>query len=360
MERPQLHGSKLFSPAFARGEPADFLALRRYPEKLPDHWWSYLISSGESVPADDAGWWRNSLLAHPDRLSQAKGSHLIAIKNAALSLSPQSASQSSPQADSAVCNASEWVRHLRENYSPFDPRKSEWTALEIVRTVVTPEQDIFSGPDTLNHIHPANVWIPRSWQDEFESTPSWEEWRNHARDHPAYLRASEADIEDYRFAAPVEGASSDNWSRQLVGLGRLLLGLLKSDFDGPRIWNLRGNERAVPFARRATYEEVAISSLTLRILEGALSARSAENWQFRFLHSLFGEDQPLSPNDMKFDAPPLFDPEMVIERIREAQCVLEENQIAVSRNQPRQLIPFRLADFAVGATPERQGEADAE
>ena len=35
-----------------------------------------------------------------------------------------------------------------------------------------------------------------------------------------------------------------------------------------------------------------------------------------------------------------------------AQEVLECNQLAVAMNQPRQLIPFRLSDFAIGSDGE--------
>jgi len=35
--------------------------------------------------------------------------------------------------------------------------------------------------------------------------------------------------------------------------------------------------------------------------------------------------------------------------------VLVENQLAVAMNQPRQLIPFRLSDFAAGPGDEGKG-----
>ena len=70
----------------------------------------------------------------------------------------------------------------------------------------------------------------------------------------------------------------------------------------------------------------------------------------------FGWTNGVNTNDTEFDPPSLIDPNELLSAILMAQNVLEENQLAVAMNQPRQLIPFRLNDFAAG--PNVAAEAD--
>ena len=53
-------------------------------------------------------------------------------------------------------------------------------------------------------------------------------------------------------------------------------------------------------------------------------------------------------NDVTFDPPMLWGADELLKAIESAQQVLEDNQLAVAMNQPRQLIPFRLKDLATG------------
>lgn len=62
---------------------------------------------------------------------------------------------------------------------------------------------------------------------------------------------------------------------------------------------------------------------------------------------LFGLFDGMAANDTAFDPPPLLETNSLLEAIEQAQAVLRENQLAVIMNQPRQLIPFRLKDFAI-------------
>jgi hypothetical protein len=349
--------SKLLLPLLDRRVKSDALALRRYPEYLPEDWWQHLASNSAAAPDDDAGWWRDSLATNILRLPEAEKSACVAIRKAAAALNP-SREPTNRESGTPVMNAFAWIQFTDEECDAFDPRRSEWTALEIVRSIVSKVTQIGVSRDSLRYIHPANVFIPERWRSHYNnSMPSWEDWRNLVRDHPAFLAREPSDMEDYRYVSSEE-ADIDNWRRQLVGVGRLLLGLLSGQFDGPRIWNIRGNERAYPLARGAAYEALAISSNTLLLLESCLSARSAENWQLLERPGLFGQQQAVDANDLEYDAPILRDPQDVLGAIDRAKSILEGNQIAVSRNQPRQLIPFRLIDFSKGGSNQEQDQAD--
>lgn len=358
---PSAARTQLFLPALNIRELYDVLAMRRYPELLPNEWWRGYLLPEAFVPADDAGWWRDAIEARPEWKPEAQSSSHEAIRLAAISLNQISTVVSSQSSQMSSRTVLDWIQHIQQ-LSPFDPRRSEWTALEILRgLLVNIKEDPLAGSEVLDSLHPANVLIPGSWFEKLlASTPSWETWRTHAGRELSRIRSSESRIADYRFSVSIADSGADDWLGQRVGIGRLLLGLLQLDFGGPRIWNIRGNEHAHPLARRAAYEKLTISSQTLLILEGCLSARSMENFQLAERPGLFGEDQPPTLRDTDFDAPPLNDPDAVIENIKQAQTELVRNQIAVSGNQPRQLIPFRIEDFALGEPSAHQGDGDAE
>ena len=55
-----------------------------------------------------------------------------------------------------------WTRLVSKEVSPFDPRRSEWTALEIVRQIISPIIEEFGAEQTrLDRLHPNNVLVPR-------------------------------------------------------------------------------------------------------------------------------------------------------------------------------------------------------
>lgn len=357
--KPSAARSEMFVSHLVAHEPYDVLAMRRYPELLPHDWWQgYLSMPSGSIPFDDAGWWRDVLSGRSNWREDAKTSHHEAIRSAANSLSIAVDEDPSRQVNSSTLL--DWLQHV-SGLSKFDPRRSEWTALQILKGVLeTSNGDLFASSDYLDRLHPANVLIPKSWFENFPVTPSWESWREVARAQKAKIRDQESSVADYRFAPSTADTKTDSWLGQRVGLGRILLGLLQLDFNGPRIWNIRGNEHAYPLARRSAYERLSISSQTLLILEGCLSARSKENFQLTAQPGLFGTDHPLKLFDIDFDAPQLDGPDAVVESIIRAQTALVLNQIAVSGNQPRQLIPFRIEDFAVGEFSTHQGDGDAE
>ena len=123
---------------------------------------------------------------------------------------------------------------------------------------------------------------------------------------------------------------------------------------------MRGNELIYPLPRARWFESLAISSPTTLILEGCLGARPAETRAIFREPSLFGWRDGEIPNDAAFDPPLFYSSTDLLEQIRRAQNILESNQLAVARNQPRQLIPFRLGDFAAGAEDGRDDEGSSD
>ena len=83
------------------------------------------------------------------------------------------------------------------------------------------------------------------------------------------------------------------------------------------------------------------------LVEGCLSGRSAETRAIHRIADLFGWKDGMDINDVTFDPPMLLGADELLKAIESAQQVLEDNQLAVTMNQPRQLIisSERLRDW---------------
>lgn len=355
-ERPSLAWRR-FDAILSFSSRLDFCAARRYPKNFSDHSWNQLLRYKMSFPVTDSGWIAEVISGHIARIEAAKESRKIAFSRAVRSIE-------APSKDRITL--SEWTAVVSKKCSSFDPRRSEWTALEVIRQIVSPiVEDLAVNQATLNHLHPGNILVPLRWAEGLTNSDSpavvsWEEWRELARERQEFdiqIRKERTCVYDYRYYTRGYGeATLVKWEHILIGLGRLLLGQLRLDHNAPSIWNIRGNEQVVPLPRQKWFQSLAISSPTLLLVEGCLSARSAETRAIGKYPLLFGWQEGINANDTDLDPPLLHDPNEFLENIKKAQFVLEKNQLSVIMNQPRQLIPFRLEHFAVG--PDIESEED--
>lgn len=344
-----------YKQLFSLSYSSDALAARRYPENFADEWWEHILNSPEPLPETDSGWLRQVMEGHIIRATEARSSKRLAFLRAARSL------EKPPKGWMTLMT---WTRWVSQECSPFDPRRSEWTALEIVRQLVSPALDVDVDQSVLDRLHPSNILVPEFWKTRFpfdraRAGVSWEAWREaiQKQDNQAIkLRDTANSVLDYRYSTSVLGARSlDDWDRRLIGFGRILLGLLREDHQAPRIWNIRGNEQIFFLPRGQIFQSLAISSSTLVLLEGCLSSRSAETRAIAQWPSMFGWSDGREANDSEFDPPLLLGANELLSAIENAQQVLREHQLAVAFNHPRQLIPFRIRDFAVGSNDENEG-----
>lgn len=355
------------APHFNFDHPPDLQAARRYPECLPERGWAQLLAAADPLPENDSAWLREVIGSDDGRRSAAKATGKIAFKRAARSLDV---------VPKPWITIAEWTDSIHA-CNPFDPRRGEWTALEIAAQLL--EEATLTGGDEamLDRLHPNNVLLPRKWITDFPcqrdtTALTWEVWRHFAQEtgnandrFRVRLRDAPSSLVDYRYTIKSKaGIPIADAERRLVSVGRLLLGLLRNNHAGPRIWNLRGNELIFRLPRARWFEALAISSPTTLILEACLGARPAETRAITREPGLFGWREGEHPNDATFDPPLFYGSTDLLEGIRNAQRILEDNQLSVARNQPRQLIPFRIADFAAGADTAsangRQGGNDGE
>ena len=339
----------LFEHCFTYSKVFDHLAARRYPEVLPDRGWRYFLQSEKTLKETDSGWLREAMNDHPKRITDARLSTRKAFTRAARSYD-------SP--GNGWMTLSKWTEFVSTKCSPFDPRRSEWTALEIVRQIVFPiVNNLDVTEKRLDNLHPNNILIAEPWESDFHvdqnrAGVSWEKWCSYVGSTPGgsgaiKLRNSATSVMDYRYFFNTHtGRELDEWDRRLASFGRLLLGLLRFNHESPRLWNLHGNEQIIALPRTQRVRSLAISTPTLLLMEGCLSGRSAETRAISRRPELFGWKDGVDINDVEFDPPALLGTDKLLEAIETAQQVLRDNQLAVAMNQPRQLIPFRLKDFS--------------
>ena len=344
------------APFFNFDLRSDQQAARRYPEFLSEAGWLQLLAAANPSPENDSGWLREVIGGDENRRATAQKSGKNAFTRAARSLQP---------APLHWITIDDWTEGVHA-CSPFDPRRGEWTALEIIGQLL--EEATSAGRDEaiLDRIHASNVLLPQRWITEFScqrdlTELSWEAWRSlvkGSRDgRRVRLRDTRSSLVDYRYSIRSKmGIPIPDAERRLFAVGRLLLGLLRNNHAAPRIWNLRGNELVFRLPRAHWFKSLAISSPTTLIVEACLGARSAETRAITRSPIMFGWRDGERPNDVAFDPPLFYSSTDLLEGVRNAQRVLEDNQLAVARNQPRQLIPFRLVDFAIGAEGENDGE----
>ena len=308
-----------------------------------------MLQSDKAIKETDSGWLREAINNNQKRITAARLSKKKAFIRAA---------RSYDSLGNGWITLSEWTDFISTECSPFDPRRSEWTALEIIRQLVYPIVGTLAVTEKrLDRLHPNNILIAESWKTLHQDSAciSWEQWRLHMgisqkRTSATRLRDSATSVIDYRYFTNTQNAQGlDAWGRRLVSVGRLLLGLLRFNHGSPSLWNLRGNEQIIELPRAQILRSLAISTPTLLLLNGCLSGRSAETRAILQKPGLFGWKDGIEINDADFDPPLLIGPNELLDTITNAQRVLKENQLAIAMNQPRQLIPFRLKDFAAGA-----------
>jgi hypothetical protein len=247
----------------------------------------------------------------------------------------------------------EWCDYLQqligEHFS--DPRNGEWTALEFVRQISL----LLSGKQTLQvnyiknarrsrnnlpFVHPANFRIPAEWLQG--STLQWEKWQKlvcpeNTNTKISYVPKSER-INDSRYR-PLSMENALFLSVNPVrGLGLLLYGLLKRDFNLPTLWNGPGHADVLGMLPKLLLREMTCSSWTLGVLAGCLQPRVTENLHLK-LYPLEGYT---SQDDSLRDPVAFQYASEVCKAIEICQDVLKEQQLSTLKHKARQLTPVSI------------------
>lgn len=322
----------------------DWISLRRYPADFPVRGWDRLSEEPGMLKQDDAGWLIEAARAAPQRFQ------LLSAENSLVAMVRQKI-----DAVENGLSLREWVSFTQQLH-PADPRRSEWTALEISRQILGRFADVDGpDPDAIDRLQPENVLIPNAWRNlgsaALQNDITWESWQKLVRTPENKVTLTKLEIEDYRYRELLgEGDGRWAWARRLRPVGQLLWGTLRGSFQLPSAWNIRGQERDLIGAVAWDLERLPISSCTLAILEACLLPRSVETAFLEQRPDLFGNQRRKSADDTEFDRQ-IYDTEDFTLMIKEAQATLAQNQMTVLNHQPRQLIPVQLhtASRLVGA-----------
>lgn len=330
---------------------SDWNSLRRYPQALPAQGWEWLRDYPAALHDDDAGWLLDAARAAP---------HFFAQLPAGIAFIDDIHARTDGLTVRSTLR--DWVCFTAD-LKPDDPRRSEWTALEIIRQILRPLFE-FEGldlegrdPDYLDALHPENVQIPVEWREltkeaSTEDTLTWEGWRQQVRTHQ--VRVADSGLADYRYREIVP-ADDREWPRRLRPIGQLLWGLLRRSFELPAAWNIRGQERGLMEIVAWDLERLPISSFTLSILQSCLLPRNRETSLLHLFPSLFGTRAHKADDDTEFDRP-ILSAGQLDKLLERAQAMLQLTQMTVLEHQPRQLIPVRLRQLGAfeGDAPEAE------
>jgi len=228
-----------------------------------------------------------------------------------------------------------------DNQIDFDPRSSEWTALEIISQII----DLVEKSEIT--IHAANFLIPESWfningnnaVDGLEIL-TWESWRRVTNQNKIYISNSDSLISDDRIHPIGEKNWMGTWP-QIRAVGLLLLNLLRRDFRFMTEWSPIRAGTMFDSSIRFIIGEVQCSSLTTGILEACLLPRARENV---LIHNLQSE--------IKFDEDTYNDPPLIRDlldlkkHILNAKKQLENYQFSMQAYKPKQLIPLKIEQLS--------------
>jgi hypothetical protein len=233
-----------------------------------------------------------------------------------------------------------------------DPRCGEWTALEIVSqaTWLVGQKPSF-GPkyiqaakiDTMDlpHVHPANFRIPAEWlqwQEERGKKPSWDEWRASVERNKIGYVAKEDRVRDFRYTPLIASSALFFEINPVRGIGLLLYGLLRKNFDLPAIWNGPGHGDVLTKLPRLLLAEMTCSSWTLGILAGCLWPRATEN----LFQKRYPQQEYTPENDTLQDPISFLDTDELGKAIRISQTNLTHYQLSTIGGRARQLTPVSI------------------
>jgi hypothetical protein len=230
----------------------------------------------------------------------------------------------------------------------FDPRLSEWTALEIIIQMI----ESINLQNSIQHffkildfqfnkpIHPANFILPKYWTSEENESLDWDSWRNVIKQKKIFLRSPGELIQDYRYTPDSLVKFTDSTLSIINGLATILLNLITRENKLPWIWNTMDQKLVWSNIISQKLQNSHISSYTCSILISSLSNKNRETYLWE--NKKIKVDGFIPADDTLKDPPMINNLEMMLTYLKRSQKILETYQINVQNNMPRQLIPISL------------------
>lgn len=307
------------------GDATAWAVLSRYPAALAEVSGQLKISPQRLPRQNRVDWVLDSISTQPSGIS-------LYPDRSILRRMVNSITRPEPDMES-LRTWCKWTKEW-EAESPFDPRVGEWTALQLAQKILsTVRRNGRKLP-----VHWSEFWVPSSWLQSTDQSPSWEAWRSQIRGGKLLRRPIRADQLRETESVP-RGAIEFNRIREVV---ILLLGLLRKDFSWPALWNASEMQLEFKEVTRSLIRQANASSWTTAILESCLLPRQLETLLFdmKLLSGYHGDD------DTAHDPPRIFTVKRLGRYLDKAIEVLEGGQITVHNHQPRQLLPIRIEQIS--------------
>lgn len=257
----------------------------------------------------------------------------------------------------------EWTNDRQQNSQSnadtifFDPRLGEWVALEIIKQIaeevrvkseiIKPDKSIIENINEadifLRSIHPHNFKITKRIIENEHL--SWEDTRNILKSYgKVEFIARENFVFDSRFSlfGNIPYSFSQKIESAIGSLGCILICLLSKNMDLPSKWNPIGHQFLWLEVMNNRLGKIPVSSYTRDIISGCFSKRNLETKR------LIQDEINIrlrTGDDFKKDPPRFITIGDFIDYVKLSQDFLRKQQLSVSENQPRQLIPISLVQM---------------
>jgi hypothetical protein len=233
----------------------------------------------------------------------------------------------------------------------FDPRFSEWTALEFIRQILEKSkisgEDFFQNKSNPTKFHPANFLVSNVIIQESTNIISWNTWRETIQ-NVMEISALDSQISDERYTTKglLELEQEVGEKAKVYALGIILLQLIIHDTNFPWIWNSTDKSLIWENLLYKKIQNTPISSCTMLILQSCFSSKNRESFYNAELFNSFATEYNNGHGDTSTD-PPLINNTDTLERyIIQAQKIIERYQLSMEDNNPRQLIPISLVQLS--------------
>lgn len=231
----------------------------------------------------------------------------------------------------------------------FDPRLSEWTALEILKQIIelteTTVTDFFEDNNIEKKIHPANFIIDKKILDpKKDNISSWHEWENEIRNKISIDLDHQIDDERYTTKGLLNSQQKVGEASKIHALGVILLQLIMRKTALPWIWNSTDKSLLWESLCYRKIQESSVSSYTLLILQGCFSSENREWFSL-------AREKPDRKRDNSKEIPSIYDVNTLKKYIIIAQKNIKRYQLSMENNAPRQLIPISLEQLSVLNNP---------
>ena len=344
--------------------PEDFALISLFPKKIPHEVEKYDL---ESI-IENEGWWYDYKVSLNEGQLNYSNKYLKRL----------TVKEEKRKKNTGYLTLYDWIDWTNDRIKTadnqieltnilFDPRFSEWTALEIVKQIAVKYEGFISNifvkdDDDLNalasdenpvRIHPANYLIPHKWKDDKDDEEgvqvlTWESWWRRTREQKVEIIKPIFDhINDTRYTPTIEDMYNTTNAEMSViyGLGVILVGLITRNFDFSPFWNLANYQRNVSLIYRKLVD-VPVSAQTGIILKSCFSNRNRET---RIL-KIYQKELSLY-DDTQNDPDDIFTIMDLIKNIEKAQNILKHYQLTVQGHKPRQLIPVSLVQLSRNYNP---------